>query len=649
MPVCKEVVIDMKRRGVYVDIPHFKKLYEENSKKMNALEDELIAELEPQLRSFELGKSIDEAVSNQRFIKRIIELEGLKIPTVTDKKTGEVKESLAKAAVKKEFEANPHWVWGHILGEDEIKYSDAKIAEIKKALYVECEGRRYRFNVGSSAHLTWIFCDKLGMRRDKLPQTDSATKENPIAAMDADTLKEFMLPKFPWVKKLLTFRRLQKLQSTYILPALELSIDGWLYMDMKQNGTTSGRFSCAGGYNLQTLPRVDDEMEILESCDKCFSDDVTIKQELECIADRHCNKCGYIQTDIVRPSSIKQGFIAPPGYKIVNADYASLEPRCFAFVSGEDKLKEVYWNDLDLYSKVYCDIFDIEKQYSADPKAPNFLKKLAKAKRSWIKPVVLGIPYGAEEGQVASLIGARTEKKNWKGELVYDDDGKVIMVDDYKEGKRVRDAYLNTYPKLRTFMEIADHNAVTLGYVETILGRRRHLPFAKKINDVLSANGIDWQELAHAQPWMLRKGKEVIIKSKEHGGDVRFTEHMYEQIRESIKFREESGREGGYWAYIRSMLKGDLNNAKNNPIQGLAGHIANRGMLDTNRKSRAAGIDAWVCLQVHDEITKYARTEVAEQSAQFLRDGMEKNQVTALLDIAMIADPVICDNLKESK
>jgi DNA polymerase I-like protein with 3'-5' exonuclease and polymerase domains len=198
-------------------------------------------------------------------------------------------------------------------------------------------------------------------------------------------------------------------------------------------------------------------------------------------------------------------------------------------------------------------------------------------------------------------------------------------------------------------MEIADHNAVTLGYVETILGRRRHLPFAKKINDVLSANGIDWQELAHAQPWMLRKGKEVIIKSKEHGGDVRFTEHMYEQIRESIKFREESGREGGYWAYIRSMLKGDLNNAKNNPIQGLAGHIANRGMLDTNRKSRAAGIDAWVCLQVHDEITKYARTEVAEQSAQFLRDGMEKNQVTALLDIAMIADPVICDNLKESK
>lgn len=651
MPVAKEVVVDMKRRGVYVDVGYFKKLYEENAIKMNALEDQLMQELAPQFATFELGKSVDDAISHQRVVKKIIEMEGLKIPTVTDKKTGEVKESLAKAAVKKEFETNPHWVWGYILGEDELKYSDQKMTALKQALYEEVEGRRYRFNVGSRDHLVWLFCDKLGFDKRKLPQTDSATKDNPIPSIDAECLKEIMLPKFPWVSKLLTFKKLQKLQSTYILPAIELSIDGWLYMDMKQNGTTSGRFSCSGGYNLQTLPRVDDEMEILEGCDKCFSKEIEIKQELECIADRHCLNpaCGFILRDITRPSAIKKGFIAPPGYKIINADYASLEPRCFAYVSGEDKLKEVYWSNLDLYSKVYCDIFDHEKQYSADPKAPNFLKKVAKAKRTFVKPIVLGIPYGAEDGQVANLIGAKTEKRNWKGELVFDEDGKPIMIDDYKEGKRVRDAYLATYPKLTTYMELADHNAVTLGYVETLLGRRRHLPFAKKINDVLMANDIDWHDLAQAAPWELRKGKEVKIKSKQHGGEIMFTEQMYEAIRESIKFREESGQEGGYWAYIRSMLKGDLNNAKNNPIQGLAGHIANRGMLDTNRSFKAKTMDAWVCLQVHDEITGYARIGIEEPAAECLRVGMETNQVTALLDIAMIADPVICDNLKESK
>jgi len=649
MPVAKEVVIDMKRRGVYIDVEYFKKLYNENEIKMDSIEDELMHELAPHLSSFDLGKSLDESISHQRLLKRIIDLEGLKIPVVKDKKTGEVKESLAKAAVKKEFETNPHWVWGYILGEDELKYPEEKLAQIKQTLYEEVEGRRYRFNLGSRDHLVWLFCDKLGYDKRKLPQTDSATKENPIPSVDADTLKEFMLPKFPWVAKVLTYKKLQKLQSTYILPAIELSIDGWLYMDMKQNGTTSGRFSCSGGYNLQTLPRVDDEMEILQACDQCHSDDVEIKQELECIADRHCNKCGFILRDITRPSAIKKGFIAPPGYKIVNADYASLEPKCFAFVSGEEKLKEVYWSNLDLYSKVYCDIFDKEKQYSADPSAPNFLKKVAKGKRSFVKPIVLGIPYGAEEGQVANLIGAKTEKRNWKGELVLDEEGKTVLIDDYREGKRVRDAYLATYPKLCTYMADQDLKAVSIGYVETLLGRRRHLPFAKKINDVLVANDVDWQDLAKAPTWELRKGKTVSFKSPTHGGQVHLTEQMYEAIRESIKFKEESGREGGYWAYIKTMLKGDLNNSKNNPIQGLAGHIANRGMLDTNRYFKEKGLDAWVMLQVHDEISCYAKVDVAETAAEYLRLGMEKNKVTSLLDIEMVADPIICDNLKESK
>lgn len=648
MPVCKEVVIEMKRRGVYVDIPYFQKLYDENTIKMRDLEDKIMVDLAPFLPTFELGKSIDDAVSHQRLIKKIIELEGLSIPIVVDKKTGVGKESLAKPAVKKEFETNPHWVWGYILGEDELKYSDEKVAAIKKALYEEVEGKRYRFNVGSRDHLSWLFCDKLGFRKDKLPQTDSATKANPIPSMDAEVLREIMLPKFPWVSKILTYKKLQKLQSTYILPALELHIGGWLYMDMKQNGTTSGRFSCAGGYNLQTLPRVDDEMEILEECDKCYSKDIKIVQELECIADRHCNKCGFVLTDITRPSAIKKGFIAPPGYKIVNADYSSLEPRCFAYVSGEEKLKQVYWDDLDLYSKVYCDIFDVEKQYSADPAAPNFLKKVAKAKRTWIKPVVLGIPYGAEDDQVANLIDAKTQKKGWKGELIFDDEGKPVMVADHKEGKRVRDAYLNTYGKLRNYMEEQDEKAVTLGYVETLLGRRRHLPFAKKINDVLSQHSISWRDLTEAPIWELRKGMNINYTAFS-GNRISLTEEMIRSIQIAIKFKDESMYEKGYWAYIRALLRSDLNNAKNNPIQGLAGHILNRGTLDTNRKFKAANIAAYVCLTVHDEVTAYAKIGIEDRAAEMLRDGMENNVVTKLLDVAMVADPVICDNLKESK
>lgn len=98
-------------------------------------------------------------------------------------------------------------------------------------------------------------------------------------------------------------------------------------------------------------------------------------------------------------------------------------------------------------------------------------------------------------------------------------------------------------------------------------------------------------------------------------------------------------------------MKADLNNAKNHPIQGLAGHITNMGMLTTQRAFRNNGLDAWVALQVHDEITCYAREDQAELAKDCLQKGMEENIYTLPLkaDVVMIAEPVICDNLKDSK
>ena len=116
----------------------------------------------------------------------------------------------------------------------------------------------------------------LAMDKSKLPQTDSATKENPIPSMKAEVLKEHMLEEFPWIESLLIFKKLRKLHSTYILPAIELNIDGWLYVDMKQNGTISGRFACGGGFNLQTLPNTDKEMETLKECHLCLSENVSV-------------------------------------------------------------------------------------------------------------------------------------------------------------------------------------------------------------------------------------------------------------------------------------------------------------------------------------------------------------------------------------
>lgn len=661
MPVCKEVVIDMKRRGVFIDVPHFTKLHDQNAKKLQELEDQFIKDITPFLSDFDKGKSLDEAVSHQRLIKKIIELEGLPMPTLQDKKTGEFKESISKAAVKKIYETNPHWIFGYLLDQDEIKYPESKINEIKQQLYEEVEGRKHRFNLGSNDHLIWLFFDKLGENRRKFPKTDGSTTEDWRPSIDADGIREHILPKYPWVSSLLKYKKVLKMQSTYIAPALELQIDGWLYMDMKQNGTTSGRFSCSGGYNLQTLPRVDDELEALEQCDKCDSKNIQIEETIECMANRICGDCGHVENDIPRPSAIKKGFIAPPGYKIINADYSSLEPRCFAYESREDKIKAVYKEGLDLYSKVYCDMFDPSKQYSANPKDPNFLKKAYPPGRKKVKPIVLGIPYGAGDAQCANMIGAtiKSEEPNEHG--VYEERP------DVQKGKEIRQQYLATYPNLKQYMAHQEYMAVQYGYVEAKYGRRRHFMWAKKIGDFFEALETkfkihyDKMEIINAFVSSTKKkltGVNAEIKGPTGNVMFHLNEENLKELSEKLglsfsidKYGKDGVKQKGGWAYVRSLLKADLNNAKNHPIQALAGHITNMGMLATTRLFKERQLDAWVMLQVHDEISCYAKDEHAEEAAKCLQLGMEKNMYTLPLvnDVEMIAEPVICQNLKDSK
>lgn len=642
MPLCKEVVCDMKQRGIKIDPDYFQKLYDENQIKLNAMEDEIVSRLnaEKYLDTFNIGNSIDEEVSQKSVVLAILKKEGIPVPTKTEK-DGTVKESLAKGVIKKLYATNPHWIYGYLMGEDEIKYSPEVLAQIKADLYFEKMGRRHRFNIGSNQHLAWLFCEKLGIHKAKLPQTDSATKENPIPQMGAEVLEEFMLPKYPWVASLLSWKKLSKLQSTYIRPALDLHIDGYLYMDMKQNGTTSGRFSCSGGYNLQTLPRVDDELDSLQACEECHSEDVEVVAEIACMADLTCKACGHVKRDIPRPSTIKAGFVAPPGYKIINADFAALEPRCFAVVSGEQFIKDVYLKELDFYSQFYCQFFDPEKKYSADPKAPNFLKKVAKSKREMIKRVVLAVPYGAKAGQVASLTDQFKE--------VREKDGSLKKVPDFKAGQDIIDTYLRGAPNLAVYMQDQEEKAAKFGYVENMIGRRRHLKNAKVIADVLQAHSVPFRDFLEATNGQVDKGPEVAFVAKESGVAHYLEADALEEIRTHLGLSKETIHEKGCWKLIKYLLKSDLDNAKNFPIQSLAAHITNMGMLMTHRAFKAAGLDAWVALQVHDEITVYAATDIAEQVAALQKQNMEKNEFTALIDLPMVADPVICDNMKDSK
>lgn len=156
-------------------------------------------------------------------------------------------------------------------------------------------------------------------------------------------------------------------------------------------------------------------------------------------------------------NAIKAGFIPPKGYKLVNADYSALEPRCFAHVSGDDTLRNVFRRGLDLYSQIAIDVFGLSG-CSSNPSDKNYLKKLHPEKRQLAKIFSLAVVYGAEASRIAQSMGI-----------------------DYKQAESIIQAYLEAYPELRRYMMRCDYSVKKHGSVKSDFGRVRHLSAAKEL------------------------------------------------------------------------------------------------------------------------------------------------------------------------
>jgi len=416
---------------------------------------------------------------------------------------------------------------------------DDVIYAVKKELYVERYPAYPRvFNLSSTHHLSWLLFDVYGQKATK------HSKKTGQPTVDKDALDQFDLPFIPLLAKL---KKEEKLLSTYIGPILEKQHNGWLYPSMQQFGTTSGRYSCGGGLNFQTLPRDD--------------------------------------------KRVKKGFIAPPGYKVVAADFSSLEPRIFSWVSDDPGLKAVYWDNLDLYSQIAIDVFGLEG-VSAHEEDDNFLKKVQPSMRQLSKVFTLAVPYGAGAGRIANILNK-----------------------DYNEADNIIKAYLNAYPGLKTYMTTQEKNAFKTGMVYTRFGRIRHLPHAKELYDKYGQ--------------CLFNKKRLTVALMKEGFD-----------------HEEAKDESNELFY---KFRNYLNNAKNFPIQSTAAHVTNAALIYLAELLEDNNIDGWICLQVHDEIILLVKEEQAEFAGELVKEAMENNWVAQEIDIPMIAVPEIGNNFAEAK
>ncbi|KIP79267.1 DNA polymerase I [Vibrio harveyi] len=146
---------------------------------------------------------------------------------------------------------------------------------------------------------------------------------------------------------------------------------------------------------------------------------------------------------------IRQAFIAPTGYKILAVDYSQIELRIMAHLSGDQALLDAFRDGKDIHAATAAEIMGVS------------IDQVSSEQRRRAKAVNFGLIYGMSAFGLAKQLGIP------RG-----------------EAQAYMDKYFERYPGVMQYMEDTRSTASAQGYVETIFGRRLHLP------EIQSRNGM---------------------------------------------------------------------------------------------------------------------------------------------------------------
>lgn len=262
------------------------------------------------------------------------------------------------------------------------------------------------FNIASPKQLGEVLYEKLGLGT-KIKKTATGAKST--NASELEKIKD----EHPVVVKVLEYRELTKLLSTYVdlLPNY-VKEDGRIHAHFIQTGAGTGRFACEDP-NLQNLP---------------------VKTALG--------------------QRVREAFIAAPGKVLLSCDYAQIDLRAAAMLSGDKHLVEIFEKGIDVHTGTAARVFGVEeKDVTAD------MRRKAKA-------INFGILYG---------MGVTSLKEGMGVERA--------------EAQEFYDQYKKTFSRLMEYLEEVKAFAWKHGYTETILGRRREVPLLKSPLPFLRAQG----------------------------------------------------------------------------------------------------------------------------------------------------------------
>ncbi|QOG13174.1 DNA polymerase I [Arcobacter sp. FWKO B] len=226
-----------------------------------------------------------------------------------------------------EMEKNGIKIDTKFLKELEIK-STAKLKELTQEIYLSAG---VEFNINSPKQLANILFEHLQLKSLKKTKSGFSTNEQVLHEL----INEHEI-----IAKILEYREVHKLHSTYIIPLYNYAIqnkDNRIHTSFLQTGTATGRLSSKNP-NLQNIP---------------------------------------VRSELGR--EIRQAFIAQEGHVLVSIDYSQIELRLLAHFSKDESLVNAFNEDKDIHLQTAIKLFGTEDAHS---------------KRDIAKTINFGLIYG---------------------------------------------------------------------------------------------------------------------------------------------------------------------------------------------------------------------------------------------------------------
>jgi DNA polymerase-1 len=282
---------------------------------------------------------------------------------------------------------------GVLIDGDELRKQSQQLGKRMLELQQQSYGLAgHEFNLDSPKQLQAVLFDELGLQAKlKTPTGQPSTNEEALEAI-ADTHE---LPRL-----ILDYRGLAKLRSTYTdkLSGIVNPRTGRVHTSYHQGAVATGRISSSDP-NLQNIP---------------------------------------VRTEEGR--RIRQAFIAPPGWKVMAADYSQIELRIMAHLSGDEGLLRAFHEGGDVHRATAAEVFGVVPE------------EVTTNQRRAAKAINFGLMYGM------SAFGLARQLSVDRGEA-----------SDYMA------RYFSRYPGVRAYMDATREQAHRDGYVETLFGRRLYL------------------------------------------------------------------------------------------------------------------------------------------------------------------------------